>query len=257
MIFDTHAHYDAQQFDQDRDTILSSMNEQGVGLIVNASSDWDSLTKVINLTQQFPFVYGAIGIHPDSIGGLTQAHFTDLKTLARLEKIVAIGEIGLDYYWDAVPRQQQKDWFIAQLELARELALPVIVHSRDAAHDTLEIMQKHGQGLNAVIHCFSYGVEMAREFVKLGNYIGIGGVLTFKNAKKIKEVVADIPLDNLLLETDCPYLAPDRFRGKRNNSSYLSYVASAMADLKGVSTQEVEEITMKNGCELFNIKEVN
>ena len=169
------------------------------------------------------------------------------------DKDVAVGEIGLDYYWDNESQDVQKKWFIKQLDLARELDLPVIIHSRDAAADTLEIMKEHGQGLRGVIHCFSYSIELAREYVKMGFHIGIGGVVTFKNGKKLKEIAQEIPLDRILLETDCPYLAPVPFRGKRNSSIYISYIAEEIANLKGITYEEVVAQTEKNGKKLFGI----
>lgn len=254
MLFDTHAHYDAEQFNEDRATLLSGMRANGVGLIVNAAATVASWQEVLSLTAEYPFIYGALGVHPDCLAELNEDNFLQLKELARNEKIVAIGEIGLDYYWDVVDREIQKDWFIRQLELARELALPVVIHSREAAADTLTIMQQHGSDLQAVLHAFSYSPEIAHEYIKMGHYIGVGGVVTFKNGRKLKEVVQDIPLSSIVLETDCPYLAPTPFRGKRNNSTYLKYVAEEIAQLKGLSYETVVAETTRNGCRLFAIK---
>ncbi len=253
MIFDSHAHYDSEQFNEDREELLLSMEENGVGTIVNSGANWDSVTGVVELAQKYPFVYAAVGMHPDEVGDLNEERFEYLKSQCQKEKVVAVGEIGLDYYWDNESHDVQKKWFIKQLELARELDLPVIIHSRDAAADTLEIMKEYGQGLRGVIHCFSYSIELAREYVKMGFYIGIGGVVTFKNGRKLKEIAAEIPLDKILLETDCPYLAPVPFRGKRNSSIYISYVAQEIANLKGISYEEVVAQTEKNGKELFQI----
>ena len=253
MIFDTHAHYDSEQFHEDRDELLLSMKEQGVGTILNSGASWDSVTEVVELAQKYPFMYAAVGVHPDEVGALNDERFEYMRAQCQKEKVVAIGEIGLDYYWDNESHDVQKKWFIKQLELARELDLPVIIHSRDAAADTLEIMKEYGQGLRGVIHCFSYSIELAREYVKMGYHIGIGGVVTFKNGRKLKEIAAEIPLDRILLETDCPYLAPVPFRGKRNASNYLSYVAEEIANLKGISCEEVVAQTEKNGKELFQI----
>lgn len=253
MIFDSHAHYDAEQFHEDRDQLLASMPEQGVGTIINSAANWESVTEVVKLAERYPFVYAAVGIHPDEIGCLDEDKFLCLKTQCQKEKVVAVGEIGLDYYWDNESHDLQKKWFIRQLQLARELSLPVVIHSREAAADTLEIMKEHARGLQGVIHCFSYSLEHAREYLKMGFYIGVGGVVTFRNSKKLKEIVKEIPLERILLETDCPYLAPTPYRGKRNSSSYLVYVAEEIAQLKGISYEEVIRQTEQNGKELFKI----
>lgn len=253
MIFDSHAHYDSEQFERDREEVLSSMQENGVGTIVNCAADWDSVTEVVDLANEYPFVYAAVGLHPDEVGCLDEERFAYLKEQCQKEKVVAVGEIGLDYYWDKESHELQKQWFIRQLALARELDLPVIIHSRDAAADTLEIMQRYAQGLRGVIHCFSYSKELAREYVKMGFFIGIGGVVTFKNGKKLKEIVEETPLRQILLETDCPYLAPVPYRGKRNSSLYLPYVAQEIASLKGISYEEVVAQTEQNGKRLFRI----
>jgi TatD DNase family protein len=211
------------------------------------------VTTGLELANQYPFVYVALGLHPDEVGELNEERFEILKAECQKEKVVAVGEIGLDYYWDNESHDIQKKWFIRQLELARELDLPVIIHSRDAAEDTLKIMKEHAKGMRGVIHCFSYSKEMAEEYVKLGFYIGVGGVVTFKNGKKLKEVVEAIPIERILLETDSPYLAPEPHRGKRNSSLYLPHIAQMIADLKGLTYDEVVAQTEKNGKELFNI----
>ena len=252
-IFESHAHYDAHQFDEDRHELLVSMHEQGVGTIVNVCADWDSVTEVVEMAQEYPFMYAAVGLHPDEVGELDEERFAYMAMQCKKDKVVAIGEIGLDYYWDNASHDVQKQWFVRQLELARELDLPVIIHSRDAAEDTLKIMKEHAVGLRGVIHCFSYSKEIAEEYVKMGFHIGIGGVVTFKNGKKLKEVAEVVPLERILLETDCPYLAPEPNRGKRNMSSYLSYVAEVIAAIKGVTCEEVIAQTEKNGKELFGI----
>lgn len=253
MIFDSHAHYDSHQFDEDRDNLLKRMQEHGIGTIINSAADWDSITEVVELAENYPFLYAAVGLHPDEVGDLNEERFAYVKSQCQKSKVVAVGEIGLDYYWDNESHEIQKKWFIRQLELARELDLPVVIHSRDAAEDTLKIMKEHAQGLRGSIHCFSYSKELAREYVKMGFYIGVGGVVTFKNGKKLKEIVEEIPLDRILLETDCPYLAPVPYRGKRNSSLYLSYVAQEIADLKGITYEEVVAQTEQNGKELFRI----
>ena len=253
MIFDSHAHYDSGQFDEDREVLLGSMQENGIGTIINSGADWDSVTEVVELAQKYPFVYAAVGMHPDEVGDLNEERFQFMKGQCRKEKVVAVGEIGLDYYWDNESHDVQKQWFIRQLELARELNLPVIIHSRDAAEDTLQIMKEHAQGLRGVIHCFSYSKELAKEYVKMGFHIGIGGVVTFKNGKKLKEIAQEIPLDRILLETDCPYLAPVPYRGQRNSSLYIPQIAQEIANLRGITYEEVVMQTERNGKELFGI----
>lgn len=239
MIIDTHAHYDDEQFDEDRESLLAKMKNAGIGIIVNAGSTISSWEKIRKLTKEYPFIYGAVGVHPDEAGTLNEEQMARMSVFLDEEKIVALGEIGLDYYWDKESRDLQKKWFIRQLDLAREKNMPVIIHSREAAADTMEIMKRHAAGMKAVIHCYSYSAEMAKEYVKMGYYIGVGGVVTFKNAKKLKETVQEIPLSSIVLETDCPYLAPVPYRGKRNCSLYLSYVAEEIAKLKGISAEEV------------------
>ena len=253
QIFESHAHYDSHQFDEDRHELLETMEEQGIGTIVNCAADWDSITEVVELAETYSRIYAALGLHPDAVGSFDEERFAFFREQCRKEKVVAVGEIGLDYYWDNESHENQKKWFVRQLDLARELGLPVIIHSRDAAEDTLQIMKEHAQGLRGVIHCFSYSKEMAEIYVKMGFHIGIGGVVTFKNGKKLKEVAEAIPLERILLETDCPYLAPEPFRGKRNSSLYLPYVARAIAEIKGITYEEVVLQTEKNGKELFGI----
>ena len=253
MIFDSHAHYDSRQFEEDREELLNSMQENGVGTIVNAGASWRSVTSVVELAEKHPYVYAAVGIHPDDVGDLDEERFAFMKKQCQHNKVVAVGEIGLDYYWDKLSHDIQKQWFERQLELARELDLPVIIHSRDAAEDTLAIMRKCAKGLRGVVHCFSYSKELAEEYVKMGFHIGVGGVVTFKNGKKLKEVVEAVPMERILLETDCPYLAPEPYRGKRNNSLYLTYVAQAIADIKGITYEEVVEQTERNAKTLFHI----
>lgn len=253
MIFETHAHYDDEQFDTDRDELLRSMEEGGVGTIVNVSATYESCENVVKLAEKYPFLYAAVGVHPDEVGALNEVTFARMKELFSNPKVVAVGEIGLDYYWDNESHDLQKEWFVRQLALARELHLPVLIHSRDAAADTMEIMKAYGQGLDGVIHCFSYSKEMAREYVKMGYYIGVGGVVTFKNAKKMKEVVEEVPLESILLETDCPYLAPEPNRGKKNSSLNLVYVAQKIAQIKGVTYEEVVAQTEENARKMYHL----
>ena len=253
-IFESHAHYDSSKFAEDREELLNSIQENEVGTIINVGASWKSVTSVIELAEKYPFIYAALGLHPDEVGDLNEERFVFLREQCRKEKVVAIGEIGLDYYWDNESHDIQKKWFVRQLELARELDLPVIIHSRDAAEDTLKIMKEHAQGLRGVIHCFSYSKEIAEEYVKMGFHIGIGGVVTFKNGKKLKEVAEVVPLEKILLETDCPYLAPEPYRGKRNSSLYIPHIAQAIADIKGITYEEVVAQTEQNGKLLFGIQ---
>lgn len=258
MIFDTHAHYDDAAFDEDREAVLSSLKERGVGTVVNVCASPDSLKRVGALTERYPFLYGAAGIHPDYAGEMTEKLFAQLRELADKEKIVAIGEIGLDYYWDKAPCDVQKYWFKRQLSLALEKELPVIIHSREATQETLEIMcrayEESDGRLRGVIHCFSGSVEIAKTYTDMGFYIGVGGVVTFKNGKKLKEVAEAVPFDRLVIETDCPYLAPVPHRGTRNDSTLLSFVIDEIAALRGTSAEEVERVTEENARKLYAIK---
>ena len=256
MIFETHAHYDDEKFDEDRAELLSSMQENGIGRIINVSANLESLENTRKLMEAYPFIYGAFGLHPDEVGDLNEDVMARMRELCRMEKAVAVGEIGLDYYWDKENHEKQEYWFRRQIALAREEKLPMIIHSRAAAADTLRVMKEEkSEEIGGVIHCFSYSVEMAEEYLKMGFYLGIGGVVTFKNAKKIKEVVQMAPMERILLETDSPYLAPVPYRGKRNSSLYLPYVVQEIAELKGISEEEVIETTEKNAVRLFRAEE--
>lgn len=254
MIFESHAHYDDDRFHDDREELLSSMPERGIGRIINVGSSIEATQKTLALADKYPHVFAAVGVHPSDISDLNEETFAWLKEQTKHSKTVAVGEIGLDYYWDKEPEVQEKQriWFMRQLELAKEAKLPVIIHSRDAAADTMEIMKAaHAKDIPGVIHCYSYSKEMAFEFIKMGYYIGVGGVVTFKNAKKLKETVEAIPLERILIETDCPYMAPEPHRGSRNDSSYLPYVIAKIAELKGVTAEEVERVTEANARALF------
>ena len=254
MIFDTHAHYDDDAFDEDRDVLLSGMKDAGVEYIVNIGASMASSKRSVALAEKYPFMYAAVGVHPDEVGELDEEKFATLKEWAKHEKVKAIGEIGLDYYWDKEGHDLQKHWFLRQMELAHEMKLPMIVHSREAAKDTLDmVIAAKPLELSGIIHCYSYSVEQAREYLNMGYYIGIGGVLTFKNGKKLKEVAEYTPLSQIVLETDCPYIAPVPYRGKRNDSSKLSYVAEELAAIKQVSVEEVIRITTENGRKLYHI----
>lgn len=256
MIFDTHTHYDDEAFDADRAELLGKLREQGIGAVVNIGASIQSSKNTLELIKRYPFIYGAVGVHPSETAELTEDLMGWLKYAAKQERVVAIGEIGLDYYWQEPDREIQKYWFKRQLELARMSGLPVVIHSREAAQDTLNmIMAGGGRDVGGVIHCFSYGVELAREYLNMGFFLGIGGVLTFNNGKKLKEVVDYMPLDQLVLETDCPYLAPVPYRGKRNSSLNLTYVIEAVSAIKGISAERVMEITWQNAMRLYRIPE--
>ena len=262
MIIDTHVHYDDEAFDTDRDELLSSLHANGISRVIDIGSSAESLPRVRALTQKYDFVYGAVGLHPDEVGNLSVDVMEAMREDMKNPKILAVGEIGLDYYWNKEAKEIQKEAFRKQICLAQEFGKPIVIHSREAAADTLEIVQEmYGPGSagermerKGVMHCYSYAVEQARIYTrKLGFYLGIGGVVTFKNAKKLKEVVADTPMEYLILETDCPYLAPVPFRGKRNSSLYLPYVVREIAGLKGVSEEEVIRVTAANARQLFGI----
>ncbi|MDE6698832.1 MAG: TatD family hydrolase [Lachnospiraceae bacterium] len=255
MIFETHAHYDDERFDKDRDDIISSLPFKGINRVINVGASIESTRTTLELAKKYDFVYSAVGVHPSEIDGLNDETFEWLRGVAGEEKTVAIGEIGLDYYWekDEQIRERQREWFKRQMQLARECKLPVIIHSRDAAEDTIQVMKDiNAEEIPGVIHCYSYSKEMAREFVKMGYYIGVGGVVTFKNSKKLKETVEDISLERILLETDCPYMAPEPYRGKRNYSGYIPYVVAEIARIKNISEEEVIEKTYENAMRLFS-----
>lgn len=296
MIFDTHAHYDDKAFDGDREDVLSRLPGLGVGRVVDVGSTPGSLDRIVEIAGTHPHVYGALGLHPDEVGALTDGLMAKLEGLLSGLKIVAVGEIGLDYHWDVEPHEVQIRCFKAQALMAARHCLPIIVHSRAAAEDTLRTVQElygpGGEALTApgavsgpdrtsgsrgavpgpgggsaargaagdplagrrgVIHAFAYSLEHAKLYTSLGFYLGIGGVVTYKNSKKLKKIVAEMPLERLLLETDCPYLTPEPHRGERNTSANLSYVAETIAALKGISREEVERVTWDNACRLFGL----
>lgn len=254
MIFDSHSHYDDSQFNEDRDLVLKEIKEKGVIGVLNCGSDLRGLNMSIELAEKYDFVYAAVGIHPEYAQVVDENLIEQIKNHAKNPKVRAIGEIGLDYYWEEnPPREVQKKAFRMQMEAARELNLPVVIHDREAHQDTLEIMKEFSQ-VKGVVHCFSGSVEFAKECLKLGYYIGITGVVTFKNAKVIKEVVKAVPIDKLLVETDCPYMAPSPYRGKRNQSNYIEYIIEEIAELKGITKEELEINTIKNTKNLLNLK---
>lgn len=253
-IFDTHAHYDDKAFDEDREALLEALPGSGIARVVNVGSSVEACKRTIELMQKYDYIYGALGVHPCDCGELDEESFDWLKSQLSLEKCVAVGEIGLDYYWDDVERDVQKKWFVRQLDLGREWGKPVIIHSRDAAKDTVDILNAEKAGdIGGVIHCYSYTKETARDFLKMDFFIGIGGVLTFNNAKKLKEAVEYIPMDKIVLETDAPYLAPVPNRGKRNLSLNLPYVVAALAEIKGISEEEVRRIVWENSIKLYRM----
>ena len=252
MIFDSHAHLDHRRFEEDREQVIAALQEAGVTGLMNVGCDLSSSLKSIALAEKYPFIWAAVGSHPDDAGKFTEATLELYRALCQKEKVKAIGEIGLDYYYDDNPPQVQKACFLRQMELARELNLPVIIHDRDAHGDTLDIVRRFPE-VKGVFHCFSGSAEMAKEVTKMGWYVGFTGVLTFKNARKALEAVQAVPLDKLLVETDCPYMAPEPFRGKRCDSSLLPFTLGRMAELRGLSYEEMARVTAENARRLFHI----
>ena len=274
MIFDSHAHYEDKRFAPDRDELLCAMRENNIGRIINVGSTLDTSKESIELAEQYEDIYAAVGIHPSEVAfpidgeeskklsvddsiKIMPSVIDELRNLSSYGKCVSIGEIGLDYYWDKDKENHelQKKWFTSQLELAAEVDKPVIVHSRDASKDTFDILKdaKTTFNTNAVVHCYSGSPEMAREYIKLGYYIGVGGVVTFKNGRKLQETVEEIPIESILVETDCPYMAPEPYRGKRNDSTKLSHIVERIAAIKGISTKEVEDVTWENACRFYGV----
>ena len=254
MIFDTHSHYDDEAFDEDREALLYNMRTSGVERIVNVGADIVSSRTALALAERYDFMYCALGVHPSETGSLTEADMDWIREHANHKKVVAIGEFGLDYHWPEPDAATQKKWFYRQIELAKEVQLPIIIHSREAAAETMAVLtETKAYECGGVIHCYSYSPEMAKEYVKMGFYIGIGGVVTFKNAKKLKKTVEELSLGDIDLETDCPYLAPEPMRGKRNDSSLLVHVAEKIAQLKRVSVDEVIDVTTKNAQKLYHL----
>ncbi len=254
MLFDTHAHYDDERFDEDREQLLASLPEQGVGLVVNPGITLETSRMAVEMAHRYAHVYAAVGIHPENCHDFVSAQIEELRALAKAEKVVAIGEIGLDYYWEEnPPREVQQEVFRVQLALAQELDLPVIVHDREAHGDTLKIVQEF-PGVRGEFHCYSGSPEMAQELLKMGWYLGFDGPITYKNARRAPEVVAVTPLDRMLIETDSPYLTPVPYRGKRNDSTYVHLVAEKLAEWKGISAEEMVQATWDNGKRFFGIK---
>ena len=252
MIYETHTHFDDKAFDDDRDEAIKLAMAAGVAKFVNIGASMESSRTSLELAKRYPEFYAAVGVHPEETAGLTEDDMKILEGYANNDNVVAIGEIGLDYYWNEPEQSIQKEWYARQIALARDLKLPIVIHSRDAARDTIDIARSEkADEVGGIIHCFSYGTEVAKMWLDLGFYIGVGGVVTFKNGRKLKEVVEYAPLDRIVTETDSPYLAPVPKRGKRNSSEYLPYIISEIARIKGVSEEEVEEATYANAVKIF------
>ena len=255
IFYDTHAHYDDGRFDSDRETLLPELYRQGIGLINTIGTDIPSSRASIALAEQYPFIYAVVGGWPGNVGDMTEADLEEYRSMAQHKKVVAIGEIGLDYYYDDVPRDIQKHWFYRQMALAAELQMPVVVHNRDAHGDSMDMVRKWAGRVTGVFHCFSGSAEMAQELTKLGWYVSFTGVVTFKNARRALEAVAAVPMDRIMIETDAPYMAPVPYRGRRNHSGYVPEVAKKIAEIKGMTLEEVAKITTENGKRFFRIPE--
>lgn len=255
MLIDSHAHLDDKRFDRDRDNIIKDLKNNGIELVVNIGADLKSSIASVSLAEKYPNIYATVGVHPHSAKDMDDSTIEILKSLAKRDKVVAIGEIGLDFYYDNSPRDVQRKWFKEQLKLAKELNLPVVIHSREAQQETFDTLKEAQDGsLRGVLHCYSGSKEMAMEYIKLGFYISIAGPVTFRNARVLREVAEAVPLDKLLVETDCPYLTPEPHRGKRNEPIYVKYVAGTIADIKGISYEELAKATNRNTKELFGIE---
>lgn len=255
MLIDSHAHLDEDRFDKDRDELIKSLNENGISMVINPGADLPSSIKSVKLSEQYDNIYAAVGVHPHSADEMDEGTIEVLKAFGNRKKVVAIGEIGLDFYYDNSPRDIQRKWFKRQMELAKELNLPIIVHSREADQETFDMIKAQSDGnLTGVIHCYSGSVELMKEYIKLGYYISLGGPVTFKNAKTPKEVAKAVPLDRLLVETDSPYLTPEPYRGKRNEPLYVRHVAAMIAELREMTIEEIARATSENTKRLFNLR---
>lgn len=254
MLFDTHAHFDDPQFDSDRDEVIKSLADDGVTRVMNIGANMETSKKAIEIANKYDFIYATVGVHPCDTYDMTDEDIERLRIMAKNNpKVRAIGEIGLDYHFDDTKPDIQKEWFIKQLRLAKELNMPVVIHDRDSKGDAIEILKREGIS-NGVMHCFSGSAETARELVKMGFMISFTGVLTFKNARRAVEACRSIPIERLMIETDCPYMAPEPHRGERNYSGYVKYVARKMAEIKGLSYEETARITMENGLRFYGIE---
>lgn len=254
MLFDTHVHLNAEQFDEDLEEVLSRAREAGVEKMVVVGFDRPTINRAMELIGQYDFLYAAIGWHPVDAIDMNDEDLVWIEELSQHPKVVAIGEMGLDYHWDKSPKDVQKEVFRKQIQLAKKVKLPIVIHNREATQDIVDILREEGaEEVGGIMHCFSGSPEIAQECVEMNFYISLGGPVTFKNAKKPKDVAKEIPLEKLLIETDCPYLAPHPYRGKRNEPAYVKLVAEQIAELKEVSLEEVERITTENAIKLFNI----
>lgn len=255
MLFDSHAHLDDSRFDEDRDAVIKRAKEKGVQYILNPGADLNTSINAVSLAEEYDMIYAAVGVHPHDVKDMDEATLGIIKSFTSKEKVVAIGEIGLDFHYDHSPREDQRKWFRRQIELAKEVKLPIIVHDREAHGEVFDILKEYKAGeFGCVMHCYSSSLELAREYVKRGIYISLAGPVTFKNAAKTYEVAKEIPLEWLLVETDCPYLAPIPYRGKRNEPAYVRQVAEKIAEAKGISFEKVAQQTNENARRLFNIK---
>ncbi|MBM7583396.1 TatD DNase family protein [Caldicoprobacter guelmensis] len=255
MLFDTHAHLEDEMFDEDRDQLIRELPEKGVAYVVNVGSTLEASRMSVELATQYPFIYAAVGIHPHEVAQMNREALDAIEAMAKRDKVVAVGEVGLDYYYDFSPRELQKEWFDWQIDLAYNMRLPIIIHDRDAHADVLDILKaKKDKILGGVMHCYSGSWEMAKYFMDLGLYISLGGPVTFKNAKRPVEIAQKVPLDRLVIETDSPYLAPTPYRGRRNNPAYVRLVAEKIAEIRGMALEEIANITLDNAKKLFKIK---
>lgn len=256
MFIDSHAHLDDERFNEDRSELINSLKENKIDMVLNIGAELESSRASVQLANEYSQIYAVVGVHPHDAKDIPEDYLDQLRDLSREEKVLAIGEIGLDYYYDNSPREIQRKVFLEQIKLAQELSLPVVIHTRDADQETFEIIKDAVQngGLKGVMHCYSGSAELAKEYLKLGFFISLGGPVTFKKARVPKEVAKIVPLDRLLIETDCPYLTPEPYRGKRNEPKYVAYTAEAIAEIKGISIEELAQATSRNVKELFDIK---
>ena len=253
MLFDTHAHLNDPAFDEDREALMAGLADKGIGLVMNAGCSLESSRDIIRMAERYPWLYASVGSHPDSADEVNEEVIEEYRKLCSHEKVKAIGEIGLDYYYEDIPREIQKNAFRMQMALANELDMPVIIHEREAHDDGMRIVKEFPK-VKGVFHCYSGSAEMARQLVNMGWYIGFTGVLTFKNARKAVETAASVPLERIVLETDCPFMAPEPFRGKRNDPGYLPKMAEKLAEIRGISVEEAIAVTTENAKRLYRIE---